>query len=44
MLMGRNSNLVNTVKPVYRQKLNLSLLKAMLAYTIMADNFQIQKP
>ena len=44
MLMGPNNNLVNTVRPVYRQKLNLNLFKATLAYTAMAGNFKYRNP
>lgn len=43
-MMDPNNNLVNTVKPVYRQNLNLYLFKATLAYTAMAGNFKYRIP
>lgn len=42
--MGPNINLVNTMKPVHIQKLNLNLFKVPLAYTAMAGQFQYSEP
>ena len=46
--MGPNTELVNTVTPMYTQKLNLTELKAIfqkicqtLAYTAIVRNFQV---
>ena len=44
MLMGRNNNLVNTVKPVYRQKLNLNIFESNVSLHNNGGQFQIQKP
>lgn len=40
MVIGPNHNLVNIVKPVYEQNLNLNPFKATLAYTAMAGNIK----
>ena len=48
MFMGPNTELVNTVTPMYKQKFDLTELKAIFqklcqtsAYTAMAGQFQV---